>query len=160
MIKYKLKCKSAYCSEQKDFDGWFQNIEAFEKQKGLNLINCPICGSDNVVKSLTTPSLKFTKSDNSIQKKETNDVKQEKLNQNILKNENLNNITTLLRTLKKEIQQNSTFVGKDFFNQARSMKQGNIKEKPIHGHGTSEEIEQLKDEGINVINVPWIRDDH
>ena len=65
-----------------------------------------------------------------------------------------------MRTLKKEIQQNSTFVGKDFFNKARSMKQGKIKEKPIHGHGTKEEIEQLKDEGINVINVPWVPDDH
>ena len=32
MIKYKLKCKSLYCGEQNDFDGWFQNIEAFEKQ--------------------------------------------------------------------------------------------------------------------------------
>jgi len=160
MIKYKLKCKSSYCSEQNDFDGWFQNIEAFEKQKSLSLINCPICGSDNVVKSLTTPSLKITKSDNSIQKKETKDLEQEKINQNISRNENLKNITTLLRTLKKEIQKSSTFVGKDFVNQARSMKQGKIKEKPIHGHGTNKEIEELKDEGINVINVPWIPDDH
>ena len=37
MIKYKLKCKSSYCSEKNDFDGWFQNIEAFEKQKKLFL---------------------------------------------------------------------------------------------------------------------------
>ena len=66
----------------------------------------------------------------------------------------------MLRTLKKEIQKNSTFVGKDFVHQARSMKQGKIKEKPIHGHGTNKEIEELKDEGINVINVPWIPDDH
>ena len=114
MIKYKLKCKSAYCSEQNNFDGWFQNIEAFEKQKDLGLINCPICGSDNVVKPLTTPSLKIIKNENSNQKKETNDLEQEKLNKNILRNENLKNITTLLRTLKKEIQKNSTFVGKDF----------------------------------------------
>ena len=124
MIKYKLKCKSVYCSEKNDFDGWFQNIEAFEKQKGLSLISCPICGSDNVVKSLTTPSLKIVKNQNSIQKKETVDLEQEKLNKNILRNENLKNVTTLLRTLKKEIQKNSTFVGKDFVNQARSMKEG------------------------------------
>ena len=160
MIKYKLKCKSSYCTEQNDFDGWFQNIEAFEKQKDLGLINCPICGSDNVVKPLTTPSLKIIKNENSNQKKETNDLEQEKLSKNILRNEDLKNITTLLRTLKKEIQKNSTFVGKDFVNQARSMKQGKIKEKPIHGHGTSKEIEELKDEGINVINVPWVPDDH
>ena len=151
MIKYKLKCKSVYCSEQSEFDGWFQNMEAFEKQKDLGLINCPICGSDNVVKPLTTPSLKIIKNENSNQKKETNDLEQEKLSKNI---------TALLRTLKKEIQKNSTFVGKDFVNQARSMKQGKIKEKPIHGHGTSKEIEELKDEGINVINVPWVPDDH
>ena len=33
MIKYSLICKSRYCSKQKNFDGWFQNIEAFENQK-------------------------------------------------------------------------------------------------------------------------------
>ena len=82
------------------------------------------------------------------------------MNKDISTNENLKNVTTLLRTIKKEIQKNSTFVGKDFVNQARSMKQGKIKEKPIHGHGTNEEIEELKDEGINVINVPWVPDDH
>ena len=52
MIKYKLKCKSSYCTEQSDFDGWFQNIEAFEKQMDLGLINCPICGGENILKSL------------------------------------------------------------------------------------------------------------
>ena len=64
MIKYKLKCKSSYCSEQSDFDGWFQNIEAFEKQMNLGLINCPICGGENILKSLTTPSLKKIQNSN------------------------------------------------------------------------------------------------
>ena len=61
MIKYKLKCKSGFCSNEKEFDGWFQSIEAYEKQKLQRLINCPICGSDEVVKSLTTPNLKINK---------------------------------------------------------------------------------------------------
>ena len=47
MIKYKLKCKSKYCSQEEEFDGWFQNIEAFQKQKDQGLINCPICGKNN-----------------------------------------------------------------------------------------------------------------
>jgi hypothetical protein len=57
MIKYKLKCNSIYCKQQNGFDAWFQNIEAFEKQIDLGLINCPICGGENIVKLLTTPSL-------------------------------------------------------------------------------------------------------
>ena len=40
------------------------------------------------------------------------------------------------------------------------MKEGKIKEKPIHGQGTNKEIKELKDEGINVVNIPWISDDH
>ncbi|MDC1375573.1 DUF1178 family protein [bacterium] len=153
MIKYKLKCKSSYCSEQKDFDGWFQNIEAFEKQMTLGLINCPICGGENILKSLTTPSLKKIKNSNKASSNEKDD-------KNAFENEKLKNIKTILRSIKNEIKKNSTFVGDDFVNQARSMKQGEIKKKSIYGHGTKEEIEELSDEGIDVINIPWTPDDH
>ena len=159
MIKYKLKCNSGYCLEEKEFDGWFQNIEAYEKQKIHGLISCPICGSDDVIKSLTTPSLKKTKKMNL--ENETNKInKISKVSDNIVVNENLKNISTILRTIKKEIQKNSTFVGDQFVSKVRSMKQGKIREKPIHGHGTNKEIQELRDEGMDVVNVPWISDDH
>ena len=159
MIKYKLKCNSRCCLDEKEFDGWFQNIEAYEKQKLHALINCPICGSADVVKSLTTPSLK--KINKMKQENETNKInKTSKVNENIVFNENLKNIPTILRTLKKEIQKNSTFVGDQFVSKVRSMKQGKIREKSIYGHGTNEEIQELRDEGIDVINIPWISDDH
>ena len=155
MIKYKLKCKSEFCSEEKVFDGWFKSIEAYEKQKLQRLINCPICGSDKVEKLLTTPSLRTNKN-----KILDDKDKQHKNNETFLGNINSDNITTLLRTLKKEVQKNSTFVGDKFASQARSMKEGKIKEKPIHGRGTNKEIQELRDEGIDVVNIPWISDDH
>ena len=153
MIKYRLKCKSSYCADQNNFDGWFQNIEAFEKQMDLGLISCPICGGENILKSLTTPSLKKIQNSNKTNSKE-------KIEQNTFGNEKLKNITTIIRSIKNEIKKHSTFVGDDFVNQARSMKKGEIIEKSIYGHGTKEEIEQLKDEGIDVINIPWVPEDH
>ena len=153
MIKYKLKCKSPYCSEQSDFDGWFQNIEAFEKQMNLGLINCPICGSENILKSLTAPSLKKIQNSNKR-------ISIEEIEKNTFGYEKFKNITTILRSITKEIKENSTFVGDDFVNQARSMNKGTIEEKSIYGHGTKQEIEELKDEGIDVINIPWMPDDH
>ncbi|MDC1357091.1 DUF1178 family protein [Pseudomonadota bacterium] len=153
MIKYKLKCKSSYCNEQSDFDGWFQNIEAFEKQMDSGLINCPICGGENILKSLTTPSLKKIQHSNK-------NISEEKIGKDVFKDEKLKNITTILRSISKEIKKNSTFVGDDFVNQARSMNKGTIKEKSIYGHGTKQEIDELKDEGIDVINIPWTPDDH
>ena len=158
MIKYKLKCKSRFCVNEKEFDGWFQSIEAYENQKLENLINCPICGSDNVVKILAAPS--FNINTDKITIDNDNQQKNPKDNGNFLANKNSDNISTLLRTIKKEVQKNSTFVGDEFVSQIRSMKKGKIKEKPIHGHGTNKEIQELRDEGIDVVNIPWISDDH
>ena len=158
MIKYQLKCKSRFCSKEKEFDGWFQSIEAYENQKLNKLINCPVCGSDKIVKSLTTPSLNINKN-----KTLDNKNKQQKNPNNsrsFLSNENSDYIATLLRTLKKEVQKNSTYVGNEFVSQVRSMKEGKIKEKPIHGQGTAKEIQKLKDDGIDVVNIPWVSDDH
>ena len=160
MIKYKLKCKSTYCTEQNEFDGWFQNIEAFEKQMSLGLINCPICGSHNIIKLLATPNVRKAKSQTTKNTKIANDTLVTNSEKSVLGNENLKNVTTILRTIKKEIQKNSTFVGDKFVSEARSMKEGQIKERPIHGHGTKKEIQELQDEGIDVINIPWIPDDH
>ena len=158
MIKYQLKCKSGFCSNEKEFDGWFQSIDAYEKQKLQKLINCPICGSEKVVKSLTAPSLKINK--NKILVDKDKEQKNPKNNSTFIANENSENISTILRTLKKEIQKNSTYVGNAFVSQVRSMKEGKIKEKPIHGQGTNKEIQELRDEGIDVVNIPWISDDH
>ena len=158
MIKYQLKCKSGFCVNEKEFDGWFQSIEAYEKQKLQRLINCPVCGSDEVVKSLTTPNLKINKNKISVDKDKQH--KNPKDNGKFLANETSENILTLLRTLKNEIKKNSTFVGNEFVSQVRSMKEGKIKEKPIYGQGTNKEIQELRDEGIDVVNIPWISDDH
>ena len=160
MIKYRLKCKSTYCCEKNEFDGWFQNIEAFEKQMLSGLINCPVCGSDNIIKLLTTPNLIKEKSQKSKNIKLENNKEFLGPEKSYLGNKKIKNITTMLRTIKKEIQKNSTFVGDKFVSKARSMKEGKIKEKPIHGHGSKKEIQELRDEGIDVVNIPWIPDDH
>ena len=157
MIKYRLKCKSTYCSEQNAFDGWFQNIEAFEKQMSSGLINCPICGSQNIIKLLATPNVRKVKAQISKNVKNENDTVVTN-SEKILSGEK--NITAILRTLKKEIEKNSTFVGDQFVSNARSMKVGEMQERPIHGYGTKREIQELRDEGIEVVNIPWVPDDH
>ena len=157
MIKYKLKCKSTYCSEKNEFDGWFQNFEAFESQMSAGLIACPICGSHNIIKLLATPNVRKVKPQTSENIKIQNNSAKTNSEKSFFGNEN---ITTMLRTIKKEIQNNSTFVGDKFVSKARSMKKGKIKETPIHGHGTNKEIQELRDDGIDVVSIPWISDDH
>ena len=159
MIKYSLKCRSLDCFNEKSFDAWFQNIDAFEHQKSKGLVSCPICGSDNIIKSLTTPSFRIAKTNTS---KKFEHVKNlDKNSPPAISNAAYNNnLTLVLRAIKKEIEKNSKNVGNNFAKEARKMKEGKIEKKSIYGHGTKLEIEELKDEGIDVINIPWVRDDN
>ena len=160
MIKYSLICKSLYCSNQNSFDVWFQNIEAYQNQKSKGLILCPLCGSDDVIKSLTTPSFRLSKVNSTDTEVEQKEVDYKNLRKPVRSNDKTNDISILLRAMKKEIKKNSEFVGDDFVKEVRSMQVDKTKERSIYGHGTKKEIEELKDEGVDVLNVPWVPDDH
>ena len=160
MIKYSLICKSQYCYKQNFFDGWFQNIEAYQNQKSKGLILCPLCGSDDVIKSLTTPSFRLSKVKSTDTEVEQKEVDNKNLRKLVRSNDKTNDISILLRAMKKEIKKNSEFVGDNFVKEVRSMKVDKTKERSIYGHGTKKEIEELKEEGVNVLNIPWIPDDH
>ena len=53
MIKYKLICNE--CANT--FDSWFSSSREYEKLKKQNYINCHICNSLNVEKTLMSPSV-------------------------------------------------------------------------------------------------------
>ena len=160
MIKYSLKCKSSYCLYQNNFDGWFQNIEAYENQKAKGLILCPFCGTSDIIKSLTTPSFRLSKVKSTEIQVEKKDISDNTLKNSFISNDNISDISTLLRAMKIEIKKNSEFVGDNFVKEVRSMTVDKTKERSIYGHGTKKEIEELKDEGINILNIPWLPDDH
>ena len=165
MIKYNLKCISDSCNNASSFDGWFQNISAFEEQKISGLLTCPFCGGNEIVKNLMSPSIKSTG-------KITKDLHLENINEKDLSDKNLidsknkknkvsfNEVHTILRSIKKEIEKNAEYVGKKFVKEVRAIKSGEAKDRPIYGHAEPKKIEELKDEGIEISSVPWIQDDH
>ena len=155
MIKYSLKCKEDDCNNKEPFDGWFQNSTSFEKQIKSGYITCPYCGSLKIEKNLMSPSLKSSKKIKS------------KFNSNNVKDNELYNKTNkqidmmvVLRNLKKEIQKNAEFVGKNFVKEAKAIHEGKSKERAIYGQANSKDLEELKNKKIDFINVPWVQDDN
>ena len=57
MIKYKLICKDCDIS----FDSWFSSSKEYEKLKKKKFLNCHICNSLNVEKTLMSPSVFISK---------------------------------------------------------------------------------------------------
>ena len=52
MIRYALAC-----ADRHEFDSWFANSAAFDKQKKRGLVTCPVCGSAKVDKAIMAPRL-------------------------------------------------------------------------------------------------------
>ena len=137
MIKYKLICKD--CNNI--FDSWFSNSNEYEKLKKRKYLNCHICNSYRIEKTLMAPNVQ--KSPN-IKIKDINKIKEIKLK---------------LREFKKFVKDNFKYVGNNFAHEARSIHYDpKKKNKAIYGKASREEIEDLKQEGIKTEEFPWIED--
>ena len=139
MIKYRLFCKDC----KTIFDSWFSSSAEYERLKKQDYISCHTCHSLSVEKTLMSPSVftqkKTSKIDNQIQRyKETKKV---------------------MLKYQEFIKKNFEYVGENFVYEARSIHYKNKKvSKGIYGTATKEDIEELKEEGIESEVIPWIKD--
>ncbi len=139
MIKYRLECKN--CSLL--FDSWFSNSNEYEKLKKRKLLNCHICNSLKVEKTLMAPKLINNKS-----------KFEEKLNL-----EKYKSIKKTIKNYQKFIKDNFKYVGDNFVYEARSIHYNNKKKsKAIYGNASKEDLKELHEEGINTQMIPWIKD--
>ncbi len=139
MIKYKLKCKKC----KNIFDSWFSSSKEFDKLKRINLLNCNECNSTQVEKTLMAPQV-ISSIKNKNQKSNEKKIK-------LFKNK--------IREYQKFIKNNFEYVGDNFTYEARSIHYNNKKTKGIYGKATNEDINSLKEEGIEIQNIPWIKDE-
>ena len=137
MIKYCLKCKK--CSLE--FESWFSSSKEFDRLKKLKHLNCQNCNSSKIEKSLMSPNL-------------TNSKK------NFAQNEQkIKHIKNQIKKYQKIVKDNFEFVGDNFAYEARSIHYNKKKEKKgIYGNASSEEVKELKNEGIETEMIPWIND--
>ena len=139
MIKYKLICKSCDLL----FDSWFSSSKEYEKLKKKNFLNCHNCNSKKVEKTLMAPQL-ISKSIS--EKSENKTLKFKYINKKIKEYQNF-------------IKNNFEYVGENFAYEARSIHYDNKKNKKgIYGTASKDEVDQLKEEGIDTEIIPWIED--
>ena len=139
MIKYKLICKDCDIS----FDSWFSSSKEYEKLKKKKFLNCHICNSLNVEKTLMSPSVFISKNKDMI------DV-EEKKNKEIKKT---------IFEYQEFIKKNLDYVGDNFAYEARLIHYKNKKAiKGIYGSATKEDLKELREEGIETEMIPWIKE--
>ena len=140
MIKYNLKCKNDH-----EFESWFSDSQEFEKLNLKGLLECIYCSSKKISKSIMSPMISYS------QKKEEHF----KLIDKEFKSEK-----TKLLKLRKYIEKNFEYVGKDFSKKVREVYYDKKNNKAIYGIATPKEKDELADEGIDLLSIPWVNKDN
>tara|TARA_E500000178_G_scaffold354548_1_gene423893 strand:- start:366 stop:788 length:423 start_codon:yes stop_codon:yes gene_type:complete len=140
MIKYNLKCENNH-----EFESWFSNSKEFDKLNKKKLLECIYCSSNKITKSIMAPMISGSKKDNE---------RKDFLDKKLLKQKN-----ELLK-LRSYIEKNFEFVGDKFSKKVREVYYNKKTKKSIYGTTTPEEREDLLEEGIDLISVPWVSKDN
>ena len=139
MIKYKLICQDCEIT----FDSWFSTSREYEKLKKKKFLNCHMCNSVNVEKTLMSPSVFKSKENIKV------DVSSQKYKE----------IKKTISKYQEFIKKNFDYVGENFAYEARSVHYKNKKpSKGIYGTATKEDFKELQEEGIDAEMIPWVKD--
>ena len=136
MIKYNLKCHNNH-----EFESWFANSEEFDKLNKKNLLDCIFCSSKKINKSIMAPVISNLKSE----EKKIDTI-----------NKNFEDKRDKLVLLRKYIEKNFDYVGTDFTKKVREVYYDRKNNKSFYGITTSKEREELTEEGIDLISIPWL----
>ena len=131
MIVFNLICSEC----EYPFEGWFDDTKSFNSQKKRKLINCPKCESSNVSKTLVAPNVS------------------KKSNSKLTKNKKT--LASNIKKIRKIVEKNFDYVGDNFFEEAKKIKYGETKDRPIYGEATVEETKELIEEEINITPLPF-----
>ena len=160
MIKYQL-----ICDQNHEFEGWFQGSVAYDEQAENGLLRCPLCDSGQVKRALMTPNLASPKQRKSIAPSAASQVGHAASPDRapVMQAEQMQAYGAALaglRQLRQKMVKDCRDVGDNVAEDARKIHYGESQAEGIYGQATQEERESLKDEGIEIFEMPWVPPDH
>lgn len=136
MIRYALSC-----ADDHSFESWFQSAEAFDRLLGAGMISCTVCGSTSVTKTLMAPAVRPAR------KAAAGEAPLSKP---------ASKAEEALAAMRRQIEQNSDYVGLNFAAEARAMHEGEAPERSIYGEARVEDAKRLIEDGIPVAPLPFM----
>lgn len=166
MIKYQLICDKSH-----EFEGWFGNSATFESQQESGLLTCPVCGSADVRRALMAPNLASPKTRKTDLAEQQPSAQPEPQPQPQAPQQasaalppaaarKMQELMSEMRALQTRIREECRDVGNDFAEEARKIHYGEVEPEGIYGQATAEEREALDEEGIEIMDMPWLPKDN
>ena len=159
MIRYSLVCDKGH-----DFESWFADSTAYDKQAKRKLVACPHCGSAKVDKAIMAPRLAGSKTGKA--PVEAPPVEAPAAAPEpaapapvAMLSPQERELRSKLKELRDHLTKNADNVGKKFPEQARKMHYGEVEHRSIYGEASPEDAKALAEEGIEFHPLPILPDD-
>jgi hypothetical protein len=137
MIIFDLECGAGHV-----FEGWFNDLQAFEEQNAKGLIGCPYCENTDIRKIMSPVAVKKSTPAMPVEaEKAPIDYKR------------------LAREVLEYINKNFDNVGPHFAQEALKMHYQVTEKKNIRGSATVAEEKMLQKEGIEFFKIPFEKGD-
>jgi len=141
VIVFNLGCENSH-----RFEGWFASSEDFERQLGAKLVTCPMCGNAKV--SRLPHAVHIAKTASKPQRPGRGEPTA------VTPMQYTNVGSEILAKLVEHIVENTEDVGPAFPEEARKIHYQEAPDRHIRGTASRDEVEALKDEGIEVVALP------
>jgi hypothetical protein len=135
-----MKVLNLQCSHTHRFEGWFASEEDFQSQLSRGLVECPLCGDNQVTKMLSAPRLNLG-------------AVEPAAKQDVVSMPDAS-LQAAWMKMVRHVMANTDDVGERFAEEARRIHYGETEERSIRGQASREETEALIEEGIGVLPLP------
>jgi hypothetical protein len=150
MIRYALVCENAH-----NFESWFANSAAYDKQRKRKLVLCPVCESSKISKAIMAPQVNEKKERAAAPAAPAAPDK----NAVAMLSPQEKEVRQKLKELRDHLTKNADNVGQKFPDEARKMHYGEIEHRSIYGEASPDDAKALAEEGIEFHPLPVLPDD-
>jgi hypothetical protein len=146
------------CDKRHDFESWFPNSAAYDKQVKRKLVSCPVCGSAKVEKAIMAPRLARKDKSTTIAAP-VEEAAPEAATPVAMISPQEQEFRKKLKELRNHLTANADNVGKKFTEEARKMHYGETEHRSIYGEASPQDAKELHDEGIEFHPLPVLPDE-
>lgn len=158
MILYRLRCRKGH-----EFDSWFKDSKAYERQEKRSLIGCPSCGDSKIERALMAPRIgkggkrgAEVPAEAPVVPASPPEPSPQEQQMAALTRAMPKELREALLQVRAEVEKNCEHVGDKFAEEARKIHYGESGKRGIYGETSDEEAEALAEEGIEFGRLPWI----
>jgi hypothetical protein len=152
MIVFDLSCTPAGHA----FEGWFGSLGDFAEQKAGGLLCCPICGSEQVERTLSVPKVgaKGNQSRPSLDTAPAGEGLPATVSNAPTIPAEMVEVMHKIAELQHQLLAKSEHVGDKFAETARAIHYGEQEDRLVHGQASAKEASELLEEGIAIAPLP------